>query len=68
MSEDRELRIRARAYARWEEEGRPEGRAMEHWLAAERDVPDGDETPTIRTQGIGTRPPEDDIGPGRGAD
>ena len=26
--------ISARAYALWEEEGRPDGRALAHWLAA----------------------------------
>lgn len=29
--------ISARAYALWEEEGRPDGRALVHWLAAERE-------------------------------
>ena len=30
----RERRIRLRAYAIWEREGRPEGRAEDHWLQA----------------------------------
>jgi hypothetical protein len=30
-----ESQIRHRAYAIWEAEGRPHGRALEHWLAAE---------------------------------
>jgi Protein of unknown function (DUF2934) len=30
--------ISARAYALWEEEGRPDGRALAHWLAAEREL------------------------------
>ncbi len=29
--------ISARAYALWEKEGRPDGRALAHWLAAERE-------------------------------
>ncbi|HEX3604869.1 MAG TPA: DUF2934 domain-containing protein [Candidatus Dormibacteraeota bacterium] len=29
-----EERIRARAYAIWEEEGRPPGRDVEHWIRA----------------------------------
>lgn len=29
-----EERIRAIAYALWEEEGRPDGRDIEHWLRA----------------------------------
>ncbi|MBS7538251.1 DUF2934 domain-containing protein [Ancylobacter lacus] len=34
----REDAIRAGAHARWESEGRPEGRAEAHWLEAERDL------------------------------
>ncbi|GEM_PF-1730072 len=34
----REQRIRARAYALWEAEGRPAGRETEHWRAAEQDL------------------------------
>lgn len=34
MEADREDRIRARAYQLWEEEGRPEGRAEQHWFTA----------------------------------
>jgi hypothetical protein len=33
--DDREQRIRDIAYFLWEEEGCPEGRAFEHWAAAE---------------------------------
>ena len=32
-----ESQTRECAYAIWEAEGRPEGRAVEHWLAAEAD-------------------------------
>ncbi len=39
----REERIRARAQAIWESEGRPEGRADEHWTQAERDIASEDE-------------------------
>jgi hypothetical protein len=31
-------RIRERAYQLWEQEGRPEGRHMDHWLQAEREL------------------------------
>jgi hypothetical protein len=31
-------RIKRRAYALWEEEGRPDGRAEEHWSRAEAEV------------------------------
>lgn len=33
-----DARIRDRAHSLWEEEGRPEGRALDHWLAAERNA------------------------------
>lgn len=36
MADDTEARIRARAHKIWEQEGRPEGRAEDHWeLASE---------------------------------
>lgn len=41
MASDIEERIRARAHAIWEEEGRPEGRAEEHWARATREVEAG---------------------------
>jgi uncharacterized protein YjbJ (UPF0337 family) len=40
-SDDRESRIRERAYRIWEEEGTPDGHDYEHWRQAEREV-DGD--------------------------
>ncbi|MBN8905656.1 MAG: DUF2934 domain-containing protein [Alphaproteobacteria bacterium] len=33
-NEDREQRIRERAYSLWEEEGRPDGRGEEFWERA----------------------------------
>ncbi len=36
--EDRQKRIRELAYAIWQQEGRPEGRAEEHWRMAEAAV------------------------------
>ncbi|WFU12688.1 DUF2934 domain-containing protein (plasmid) [Rhizobium sp. CB3090] len=35
---DVEKEIRERAYAIWENEGRPEGRHLEHWERAERQI------------------------------
>lgn len=35
---DRERRIRQRAYALWEDEGYPEGRELDHWERAEREI------------------------------
>jgi Protein of unknown function (DUF2934) len=37
MDEDTE-RVRSKAYEIWEHEGKPDGRALEHWLEAERQV------------------------------
>jgi len=45
----REQAIRERAYAIWEEEGRPEGRDLEHWLQAETEIDSGD-APGVRRQ------------------
>ena len=38
MSAEFSDRIARRAYDIWENEGRPEGRSVDHWLAAEREV------------------------------
>lgn len=38
MREDREDRLRQRAYTIWESEGRPDGREGEHWAQAEREL------------------------------
>ena len=37
---DRDQRIRDRAYRLWEEEGRPEGRHEHHWTQASQQVGD----------------------------
>jgi hypothetical protein len=34
----REQAIRERAYAIWEEEGRPDGKDLDHWLRAEAEI------------------------------
>lgn len=47
---DRDTRIRQRAYNRWEREGRPSGRDIEHWLDAERE----------EDQGISNRPADEE--------
>lgn len=38
MTEEREQRIRERAYRLWEEDGRPEGQADAYWQQAEQQV------------------------------
>ncbi len=38
MQGERERTIRERAYILWEEEGRPNGKHLEHWLRAETEI------------------------------
>jgi hypothetical protein len=40
MSDERVRTIRERAYAIWEHEGRPDGKAVDHWLKAEAEIGD----------------------------
>lgn len=46
---DRESRVRRRAYDLWEAAGRPEGREMDHWLAAEREEPNDNPAASLGT-------------------
>jgi hypothetical protein len=67
-----EERVRVRAHQIWEEEGRPEGRSMEHWIRAVLEL--------ARDEGVRLLPrsePQTDgpagerangrVGPGRGS-
>ncbi len=38
MNHDLEDRIRVRAYHLWEQDGRPAGKGLEHWLAATHQI------------------------------
>jgi Protein of unknown function (DUF2934) len=38
MDPELRRRIEERAYALWEADGRPEGRALDHWLQAEQEI------------------------------
>jgi hypothetical protein len=38
MSESREQAVRERAYALWEQDGRPDGRGVAHWSQAEMEI------------------------------
>jgi len=42
----REQAIRERAYATWEEEGRPDGRDLDHWRRAEQEISSAGEAET----------------------
>lgn len=41
MNTDNHARTRERAYRIWEGEGRPEGRALQHWIQAEAELSRG---------------------------
>jgi hypothetical protein len=43
---DLESAIRERAYCNWELDGRPEGRDVDHWLAAEQQIREEIRTPS----------------------
>ena len=43
--EDREEKIRAKAYELWEQAGRPEGQETAHWAEAERMIDDEESSP-----------------------
>jgi hypothetical protein len=38
MSESREQAVRERAYALWEQNGRPDGQSLAHWSQAEAEI------------------------------
>ena len=40
MEDNREEQIRQRAYSIWEEQGKPEGEDMHHWLQAWQELAD----------------------------
>jgi hypothetical protein len=43
---NQDVAIRTRAYAIWEEEGRPDGRDWEHWCRAAQEVAAHEPAPT----------------------
>ncbi|MBB5041956.1 DUF2934 domain-containing protein [Shinella fusca] len=43
MTDDREDRIRERAFELWQQEGSLDGRSLSHWLQAEKEVDDESE-------------------------
>jgi hypothetical protein len=50
MENDRETRIRERAYALWEQEGRPQGEDLRHWVTALSELDGEDPTPAAITE------------------
>ena len=55
IDNEREELIRRRAYAIWEQEGRPDGQHQRHWEQAAREM-QGPETQGPETQGDGPAP------------
>ena len=41
MTDEREDKIRKRAYALWQQAGAPEGKPDDHWYQAEREIDQG---------------------------
>ncbi|PTM78137.1 hypothetical protein C8J29_10492 [Cereibacter johrii] len=48
MSDDREARIRQRAYELWEAEGQPAGRDQDYWLRAEAELAEDKPVPAAK--------------------
>ena len=57
--ESREKRIRERAYALWEAEGRQEGVHEDHWHRARQEVEDGERSGSLDDQLADTFPASD---------
>ena len=55
-SMNREMRIRERAYQIWQDEGRPDGKAGEHWEKARRMIEGEEQTPAKGTKTQGRKP------------
>ncbi|WP_245214876.1 DUF2934 domain-containing protein [Roseomonas indoligenes] len=71
MQDQEQGRIRERAHAIWEGEGRPEGRHAEHWQQAEQEMGSAGRQPELTAQGAtpaAASPPRlnpgDDAAPG----
>jgi hypothetical protein len=56
MQDDKQDRIRERAHALWEEEGRPEGRHADHWIQAEHEASSAGRQPVAAPES--TTPPQ----------
>ena len=48
MSGNRDERIRERAHAIWDREGRPEGAAQHHWQRAEQEIDQEDKASAVK--------------------
>ncbi len=64
MAGDRERAIREKAYALWEQDGRPHGRDLEHWLRAEAEI-SGEARTGVTDDGRHVEPPLTETRPRR---
>jgi hypothetical protein len=55
MTTDYSQRIRERAYQIWDRDGRPEGRAHEHWVQAEQEIAEEDTPVFVQERERGER-------------
>jgi len=55
VNDDREDRIRERAFELWQQEGSLDGRSLSHWLQAEKEVDDEGEPAPEDRAGTTTR-------------
>ena len=54
MQDERERRIKARAFELWQQEGSLDGRTLGHWLQAEQEVQEEDEAEAARRDVVGS--------------
>ncbi|WP_241665517.1 DUF2934 domain-containing protein [Teichococcus oryzae] len=69
MQDDEQDRIRQRAHAIWEQQGRPEGRDADHWRQAEQEAGSAGQQPATAPEGASSSAglplnPGDDAAPG----
>ncbi|GLR49208.1 DUF2934 domain-containing protein [Shinella yambaruensis] len=53
MDHKRERRIKARAFELWQREGSLDGRSLGHWLQAEREIQEEEETEAASQDVVG---------------
>ena len=53
MDDERERRIKARAFELWQREGSLDGRSLGHWLQAEREIQEEDEAEAASRDVVG---------------
>lgn len=53
MDDERERRIKTRAFELWQREGSLDGRSLGHWLQAEREIQEEDEAEAASRDAVG---------------